>query len=104
MTGMPAPLDESAVRHVASLARLHVPDAEIAAYASQLARVLAYVDQLNELNTNDIPATAHPLPVHNVFREDVEQPSWPQDRALAAAPQTQQGCFKVPKVLDQEGS
>jgi len=101
---MASSLDEAAVRHVARLARLKITDAEAVLFASQLSKVLEYVEQLNELDTLDVPPTAHPLPVSNVFREDVVRPSLTPDEALHNAPDRHDGFFRVPKVLDQESS
>ena len=97
-------LDEAAVRHVAHLARLTVTDAEVARFAEQLTSILGYVEQLNELDTNEVPPTAHPLPIRNVLREDEVREPWDAERALATAPDQQDGFFKVPKVLDQGSS
>ena len=101
---MAASLNEAAVRHVARLARLKITDTEAALFASQLSKVLEYVEQLNEVDTRNVPPTAHALPVSNVFREDVVRPSWTTDQALHNAPDHQDGFFRVPKVLDQESS
>ena len=97
-------LDHTSVRHVAHLARLRVTDEEVARFAEQLSSILGYVDQLNQLDTGDVPPTAHPLPVSNVFRDDVVQPPWDPNRALCNAPQSEDGFFRVPKVLDQESA
>lgn len=97
-------LEESDVRHVAHLARLTVSDEEVARYAGQLSAILDYMEQLNELNTEDIPPTAHPLPLANVMRDDVVRESTPTDAALSNAPQRQESFFRVPKVLDQESA
>lgn len=101
---MASSLDEVAVRHVARLARLKITDAEAALFASQLSKVLEYVEQLNEVNTRNVPPTAHALPVSNVFREDVVHPSWTPEQAFHNAPDGHDGFFRVPKVLDQESS
>ena len=101
---MASSLDEAAVRHVARLARLKITDTEAALFAAQLSKVLEYVEQLNELDTYNVPPTAHTLPVSNVFREDVVRSSWTPDQALHNAPDSHNGFFRVPKVLDQEGS
>jgi len=97
-------IDEAAVRHVASLARLRLTDDEVAQFARELSDVLGYIDQLNELDTSDVTPTAHPLRVANVLRDDEVRASWTNDAATAHAPQRQDGFFKVPKVLDQEGA
>ena len=95
-------IDDQTVRHIANLARLSVSDEEVARYASQLSRILEYARQLEEVHTTDVPPTAHPLPVKNVFREDQPHTSWPSAKALANAPDPHDGFFRVPKVLDQE--
>ncbi len=99
---MVSKLDEQAVRHVAHLARLSVTDDEVARYAQQLSRVLTYVEQLNELDTEGVPPTAHALPVSNVLRADELGHPIQQEQALHNAPRQQDGFFRVPKVLDQE--
>jgi len=96
----PTKLDEAAVRHVARLAGLAVTDAEVSLYSEQLSRILTYVEQLNEVDTVDVPPTAHPLSVANVFRDDVPHESWTPEKALANAPAQQNGFFRVPKVLE----
>lgn len=97
-------IDESTVRHVAHLARLQLSDEEVARFAGQLSTILDYVAQLRSVDTRDVPPTAHPLPVHNVFREDEIVEPWPPERALHNAPAQQNDFFKVPKVLDQESA
>ncbi len=94
-------LDERTVRHVAHLARLKLSDDDLAEARQQLARILAYVDQLNELKTDDVEPTAHPLEITNVFREDSVGESWTADAALSQARQRQNGFFQVPRVLGQ---
>jgi len=101
---MGSSLDEAAVRHVARLARLKITDAEAALFTSQLSKVLEYIEQLNEVDTRNVPPTAHTLPVSNVFRDDVVRSSWTPDQALHNAPDRHDGFFRVPKVLDQESS
>ena len=97
-------LDEAAVRHVATLARLDLTDEEIARFTDQLSPVLDYMEQLNELEVTDVPPTAHALEVRNVFREDTGCPSWGPQEALSNAPDRQGDFFRVPKVLDQESA
>ena len=100
---MNSSLDEDAVRHVAHLARLEITDEEVARYGEQLSQILHYMGQLNELDTTDVPPTAHPLAVSNVFREDNVRPGLEPHQALRNAPDRQEDLFRVPKVLDQEG-
>jgi aspartyl-tRNA(Asn)/glutamyl-tRNA(Gln) amidotransferase subunit C len=97
-------LDEHAVRHVAHLARLNVSEAEVHLFAEQLSTILDYVEQLNELDTDDVPPTAHPLPLSNVLREDAPKASCPVEEALKSAPVKEGAFFKVPKVIDQDSA
>ncbi len=93
-------LDE--VRKVARLARLELTDAELAAMQPQLSAILEYVAQLQQLDTSGVDELAHPLPVTNVFRPDVLQPSLPVDEALANAPRRLGDYFAVPAVFGGE--
>ena len=91
---------EDQVRYAAALARLKLSDEEIARFAAQLGQILAHVDKLKELNTDQAPPTSHVLPMANVFRGDEVTPSLPIEAALANAPQREGPFFKVPKVID----
>ncbi len=97
---MPA-IDPKQVEHIAHLARLKLPPDRLAVYAGQLGDILTYVALLNEVNTDGVEPTAHPLPVANVWREDMPGESLGADRTLANAPQRDTPYFKVPKLLDQ---
>ena len=90
------------VKKVAALARLELPDADLAKMADQLNAILGYVDQLAAVNTDGVEPMAHPLPVQNVFREDVPVPSLPVDAALQNAPTRLADFFGVPAVFDTD--
>ena len=88
-------LDDAAVRHVAKLARLTITDEEVARYAGQLSEILGYVEQLNEVDTTDVPPTAHALPISNVFREDSECVPLEPGGALSNAPGREGDFFRA---------
>jgi aspartyl-tRNA(Asn)/glutamyl-tRNA(Gln) amidotransferase subunit C len=88
------------VEHVAKLARLALSPEEIDTFTGQMDGILAYVDKLNELNTDGIVPTSHAVPVENAFREDEVRPSIGVDNALANAPDRVEGFFRVPKVIE----
>lgn len=90
------------VRKVAQLARLELSEADLALMQQQLSAILDYIDQLNQLNTDDIEPLAHPLPIHNVFRPDTETPSLSADEALRNAPSRVGDYFGVPAVFTDE--
>jgi len=96
-----ARIDKDTVRHVALLARLELDDANVERFTRELGDILAYVDKLNELDTKDVPPTSHPLPMKNVFREDVTQPSLSADEALANAPEKEDVYFKTPPIIQE---
>jgi len=88
------------VEHVANLARLRFNEEEKQKLAGQLGAILEYIEQLNKLNTDDVPPTSHVIPVINVVREDVVKPSLTQEEALANAPGGVDGLFEVPKIIE----
>ena len=93
-------LSDEQVRKVASLARLQLDDEELASMREHLASILDYIEQLRELPTEGVEPLAHPLPLQNVFRDDIVRPSLPVDEALANAPRRTEDFYGVPAILD----
>lgn len=91
-------LTKKQVEHVALLARLELNDEEKEEYATQLSAILEYIDALEKLDTENVPPTAHVLPLKNVFREDKVCEHLPNEKALANAPDKEETCFRVPKI------
>jgi aspartyl-tRNA(Asn)/glutamyl-tRNA(Gln) amidotransferase subunit C len=87
------------VRHVAKLARLDLPEARIERLTGQLESILHYVAQIQKVDMTAVQPMAHAVPLHNVFREDVVEPSLPIEQVLQNAPDTDGPFFKVPKVI-----
>ena len=87
------------VRKVAKLARLALPDVKITRFTGQFESILGYIDKLSEVDTSAVEPMAHALPVHNVLREDVVEPSLSIEQVLRNAPETDGPFFKVPKVI-----
>jgi aspartyl-tRNA(Asn)/glutamyl-tRNA(Gln) amidotransferase subunit C len=98
---MPARLTRTEVEHVARLARLALTDIEIDALSTELGSILDYAAQVSALDTEGVPPTAHPLPLENVLRRDELRPSLPRDEVLAAAPEAEEGRFRVPRILGE---
>ncbi|MCG3137247.1 MAG: Glutamyl-tRNA(Gln) amidotransferase subunit C [Phycisphaerae bacterium] len=88
------------VEHIARLARLALTHEELTRYGEELGHILAYIEQLNEVNTEGVEPLAHPLAVHNVWRVDEPQPSLDAQQALQNSPATDGRYFLVPKVLE----
>jgi aspartyl-tRNA(Asn)/glutamyl-tRNA(Gln) amidotransferase subunit C len=89
------------VAHVARLARLELTDDELDTYTGQLAAVLDHAQDVEALDLADVPPTDHPLPLGNVLRPDVVGPTLAPEDALAAAPQAEDGRFRVPTILGE---
>lgn len=87
------------VKHLAKLAKLEFAEEELPKIARELDAIVGYMEQLEELDVADIPATSHVLDLYNVFRADkVAQENTAQD-ILQNAPAQKMGYFSVPKVI-----
>ncbi len=84
------------VLHVARLARLEIPEAEIEAVRAQLGDILDAVSRVSELDLSDVAPTSHPLDLVNVTGDDEVRPSLPREKALSNAPDPVDGAFRVP--------
>ncbi|MEM7337341.1 MAG: Asp-tRNA(Asn)/Glu-tRNA(Gln) amidotransferase subunit GatC [Actinomycetota bacterium] len=98
-----APLNRDDVAKVAQLALLNLDDDEIDRFTGQLAAVLDRAAELEAFDIADVPRTAHPYPLVNVFRADVaEESDDVRAEALAAAPEAEDGQYRVPPALGEE--
>ena len=88
------------VEHVALLSRLEFSETELEKYTGQLDAILAYIDVLNQVNTDGVEPLAHVLDIRNVMRPDVVQQSLQREDALLNAPEPENGFFKVPKIVE----
>ena len=91
------------VRHVAKLAHLEITEDEVALYTPQMAEIVKYVEQLNELDTENVVPMLGGLTAEGeatvTVRDDVPKASLGQKPALSQAPSAVEGHFQVPKVL-----
>ena len=83
------------VMHVAELARIDLSDDAIDVFAEQIGDILDYVDQLKGVPTEGVAPTSHAISLTNAFRDDEVRPSIPVDRALANAPEPEDGSFEL---------
>jgi aspartyl-tRNA(Asn)/glutamyl-tRNA(Gln) amidotransferase subunit C len=102
MPDTPTAITREQVAHLGRLARLSLTEDELDHYSGQLADILAAVARVTEVATPDVPATSHPMPLLNVFRDDVPRPSLTQAEALSGAPDAEDSRFRVPRILDEE--
>jgi len=88
------------VEHVALLARLQFVDEELELFVNQLNAILDYFDKLQDLDTRDCEPTSHVVAIQNAFRNDAEKGFSEKELLLKNAPSQEQGCFKVPKIIE----
>ena len=91
-------ISPSDVKHLATLSRLRFNETELSQYAHDLDAIFNYANTLNNLATDDIAPSAHAIPIHNVFRNDVVE-TFNSDSLLQNAPETEGHAFRVPRIL-----
>ena len=91
-------ISEEQVRHVANLARLGLTDEEIKRMGEQLGAILDSIERIQELDLEDVPPTANPLNLTNVFRPDEPRAELTREEALSTAPDAVDDLFAVPRI------
>jgi aspartyl-tRNA(Asn)/glutamyl-tRNA(Gln) amidotransferase subunit C len=97
-------VNDTMIENLATLARLHFNEEEKKEIKGDLQRMIAFIDKLNELNTEGVEPVLHMSDAINVFREDEIQGSISREAALKNAPSTDGVFFKVPKVIRKENT
>ena len=92
------------VEYVAGLAQLRLDDAAKERLVREMGDILAYMDQLNGLDTSNVEPMMHAMEMTNVFRQDVVEPSLPREAALMNAPVHDGEYFMVPRILEGDAS
>jgi aspartyl-tRNA(Asn)/glutamyl-tRNA(Gln) amidotransferase subunit C len=87
------------VEHIARLARLEFTPEEQKTFLRQFNDILAYMEQLNQLDTTNVEPLSHVIPLSNVVREDVVKAGLSREEALQNAPGRTDEFFTVPKVI-----
>jgi aspartyl-tRNA(Asn)/glutamyl-tRNA(Gln) amidotransferase subunit C len=95
-------ISRAEVERVAHLARLRLDASEADALTRQLEAILGFVAQLEEVDTEGVPATAHVMELATPLRADVPGALLPPEQAVANAPAPRGTAFTVPRVLDDE--
>ena len=89
------------VEKVAQLARLELNENEINNHAEQLEKILEYINQLEKIDTNDVPCTTRAIEVTNVFRKDQKKNFECTEEILKLGPSREDKYFKVPKIINE---
>jgi aspartyl-tRNA(Asn)/glutamyl-tRNA(Gln) amidotransferase subunit C len=93
-------MDKNTVRKVATLARLEVPDSDLDRVAGQLGGILDWIEQLQAVNTDGVEPLASVVDIALKMRPDVVNDGGDPEKVLANAPETIEGFYVVPKVVE----
>jgi aspartyl-tRNA(Asn)/glutamyl-tRNA(Gln) amidotransferase subunit C len=97
------PLDRAAVDHVARLARLDLSEDELARMRVELTQILEHAEKIQALDLDRVEPTSHAVRIVNAFRADEVTESLSPDDVLANAPETEDGRFRVPRIIEDQG-
>ncbi|MDO4252775.1 MAG: Asp-tRNA(Asn)/Glu-tRNA(Gln) amidotransferase subunit GatC [Rothia sp. (in: high G+C Gram-positive bacteria)] len=97
-----ADITRETVEHLAQLAHITMTDSELESLAAELDVIVASVASVSQAVSEDTPATSHPIPLKNVFRQDRVEQTLSAEQALAAAPDAAEGKFRVPAILVED--
>lgn len=93
-------LDKESVKKVASLARIRMSDEELERMVPQLSKIIGFVEQLAEVNTDNVEPLANVVDITPELRKDVVNDGDCADKVLENAQEETQGYFVVPKVVE----
>lgn len=88
------------INQIAHLARLKIAEQDIPKLKDDLGNILSLVDQLQAVNTDDILPMAHPMDAEQILRKDVVTETDNRDKYQKVAPNTEDGLYLVPKVIE----
>ncbi len=93
-------ITQEEVKKVAQLARLELNESEINNHAEQLEKILEYIQQLEKIDTDNVPCTTRAIEVTNSFRKDERKEFSNIEEILDSAPSREDKFFKVPKIIN----
>ena len=93
-------LSPEEVEHVALLARLWLRDEQRERFTTQLNSILEHFEQLQQVDTSEVPPMSHAVPMSNVLREDEPGASLSVEEVIQNAPDTRRDCFRVPRIIE----
>jgi len=93
-------LSREEIEYIAHLARLEVSEAEVPVYADKLGKIIEFIDELGRADTGELVPMAHPLDMSQRLRADEVTESIERERYQANAPETENGLYVVPRVVE----
>jgi aspartyl-tRNA(Asn)/glutamyl-tRNA(Gln) amidotransferase subunit C len=94
-------LTPETVKKIAHLARLNLSESDMALYTPQLSGILDLIEQMNQVDTSNIEALAHPLDISQRLRPDTVSEADLREKFQGIAPQVEAGFYLVPKVIEE---
>jgi aspartyl-tRNA(Asn)/glutamyl-tRNA(Gln) amidotransferase subunit C len=96
------PITPDVVRHLAGLSRIALTEPEIEKLTGELGIIIASIEKVSEVATAEVPGTSHPIPLTNVYRNDIPGKTLTSAEALAGAPDHDGSRFRVTAILGEE--
>ena len=93
-------ITDELISYLDELARIRLSEEAEQKAKEDLQKILAYIDTLNELDTEGVEPMSHSFPIKNVMREDEVRPSTDRELILSNAPKQKDGCFMVPRTVE----
>ena len=93
-------LDQETIHRIARLARIRIDDSEVGRYADELSSILEFVEQMDQVDTDDVTPLFHPQDRVLRLREDIVTETDQREALQAGAPATENGLYLVPKVIE----
>jgi aspartyl-tRNA(Asn)/glutamyl-tRNA(Gln) amidotransferase subunit C len=93
-------ISKEEIQHLADLAKIEITDTEADKYRDELGDIIDYAEKLDELDLEDVPATTHSIEIDAPLRDDNSEHRLSQDQALQNAPDSEDGQFRVPNVVE----
>lgn len=93
-------ITDELISYLEELARIRLSEEAEQKAKEDLQKILAYIDTLNELDTEGVEPMSHSFPIKNVMREDEVRPSTDRELILSNAPKQKDGCFMVPRTVE----
>ncbi len=94
-------LNTKSIKKVASLARIRMNEEELESYAPQLSKIIGFVEQLAEVDTDNVEPLANVVDIELALREDIVNDGACEDKILANAPEQSQGYLVVPNTIEE---
>lgn len=92
-------LSDAEVRHVAMLARLALTDSQVETLREELNSILGHIESIQQLDLEGVEPMTHAIPMVNETRADVVRPGITRELALRNAPDSENGAFKIPRIV-----